>query len=359
MGNQFSQEEEKSKDNLKELFDLRKKKRRSASPFIDRGLSFSPIEKKNSNDNEIKFTLKELNLDKKFMEKYYQDEISKKIIKDDISTLEILKTVFYLNGKKNNLKIEDNKKNKRFLINNNPNFNYEFRFFRNENELRNSYYEKLICKRFVKKTQKQNYNALFIFDWDDTLFFTSVLTPNGYYQEKNIIFGRRDYEKISSIEYSVKSILTFALSKGTVFIITNSHKKWVEISIEKYYPSIKSIIDKIIIMSARENYEKMFPSNPKIWKFLTFYNIQHHFDCSLLTNIICVGDSENDLEAGLSLGQSFTKGYIKTIKLRENPNLEELNKQLILVNSQLLKIYKYVKNINIKVESKKREIINL
>ena len=76
-------------------------------------------------------------------------------------------------------------------------------------------------------------------------------------------------------------------------------------------------------------------------------------------NKYCVGDSENDLEAGLSLGQSFTKGYIKTIKLRENPNLEELNKQLILVNSQLLKIYKYVKNINIKVESKKRGIINL
>jgi hypothetical protein len=361
MGSQYSQEEEKPKENLKELFDLRKKKIRNASPFIERRLSYNPIEKKVSKE-ETKLTLKELNLDKKFVEKYYNEEITRKIIKPDFSIEQIIKSTFYLSRNKlNNNNINNNQEknnNKRFSINNNPNLNYEFRFFRNEKELRNSFYTKLISKNLGKINKSKNYNSIFIFDWDDTLFFTSVLTPNGYYQEKNIKLGRRDYDKISSIEYSVKEILTFALKKGNVFIITNSHKKWVEISIEKYYPLIKPLMDKIIIISARENYEKLYPSNSKMWKFLTYYNIKNHFDCTLLTNIICVGDNENDLEAGISLGKCFNKSYVKTVKLRENPNLEELNKQLILVNSQLLKIYLFVKDINIKVQSKKREIID-
>ena len=88
MGSQYSQEPEKPKENLKELFDLRKKKIRNASPFIERTLTYNPIEKKVSKE-ETKLTLKELNLDKKFVEKYYNEEITQKLIKPDFVIVSI------------------------------------------------------------------------------------------------------------------------------------------------------------------------------------------------------------------------------------------------------------------------------
>ena len=108
MGSQYSQEPEKPKENLKELFDLRKKKIRNASPFIERTLTYNPIEKKVSKE-ETKLTLKELNLDKKFVEKYYNEEITQKLIKPDFSIEQIIKSTFYLNRNKlNNNNINNN-----------------------------------------------------------------------------------------------------------------------------------------------------------------------------------------------------------------------------------------------------------
>ena len=74
----------------------------------------------------------------------------------------------------------------------------------------------------------------------------------------------------------------------------------------------------------------------------------------LITNIICLGDSVFEMEAGRILASKFIHAVIKTIKFRENPKPEELNKQLSLVINQFTSIYTSSKNLTVRVEKKKK-----
>ena len=74
-----------------------------------------------------------------------------------------------------------------------------------------------------------------------------------------------------------------------------------------------------------------------------------------MTNIICIGDSLFEMEAGRILASRFKEAFIKTVKFREAPKLEELLKQLKLVCAQFSSIYSSIKNLNIRVERKKKE----
>ena len=72
------------------------------------------------------------------------------------------------------------------------------------------------------------------------------------------------------IEISVLKLLTESLEKGNVYIITNVGKGWVEYSANKFYPSILPILEKIKIISARGEFEKIFPgisNNGKLKNF--------------------------------------------------------------------------------------------
>lgn len=231
---------------------------------------------------------------------------------------------------------------------------YELNFYRNGEEIRRSYIAKLICKKVWTPSQKEKtHNSLIIFDWDDTLLCTSFLTPNGVYDE-NLKLTEKDKEKIAKLEFSVLRLLSLSLEKGDVYIITNAGPGWVEYSAEKYYPSICKLLKQIVIISARGEYESKFPNDSRMWKFQAFINMQKNFDSDLVTNIICLGDSFIEMQAGHILASKFTQAFIKTVKFRESPKPEELNKQLTLVADQFSGIYAAVKNLTIRVEKKKR-----
>ena len=231
---------------------------------------------------------------------------------------------------------------------------YELNFYRNGEEIRRSYIAKLITKKVWTPSQKEKtHNSLIIFDWDDTLLCTSFLTPNGVYDE-NIKLTEKDKEKIAKLEFSVLRLLTISIEKGDVYIITNAGPGWVEFSAEKYYPSVVQLLGKIKIISARGEYESKFPNDSRMWKIQAFLNMQKSFDSDLVTNIICLGDSFIEMEAGHTLAGKFQQAFIKTVKFRESPKPEELNKQLTLVADQFVGIYSAVKNLTIRVEKKKK-----
>ena len=72
----------------------------------------------------------------------------------------------------------------------------------------------------------------------------------------------------------------------------------------------------------------------------------------LVTNLICVGDSNIEMDAARILGKEFSQSLVKTIKFRENPKPEELIKQQELVTQKLEQIYSNPKNLTIKLEKK-------
>ena len=245
---------------------------------------------------------------------------------------------------------EENKKPK--ILSKNK--SYEVSLNDKSKNLRKSYYNRLLNKNIVnisKETIKNN--TIFIFDWDDTLFFTTHLNPS----KNNTFFYESKTEKrfMNTIEYYVVEILKKALSKGKVLIITNSGDGWVRACAQFYYPNLLPILDQINIISARELYQDKFPNEPITWKVKTFNDLKQkfHFEKCIVSNIICIGDDNSEIIAAKKLGENFENCLVKTIKFRDKPNLTDLIKQIILINEQILRVYNYPKSLTIQVDKKK------
>ena len=234
-------------------------------------------------------------------------------------------------------------------------FDYELNIFRDSEAVRESYISKLISMKVWNPGMKPKYhNSLIIFDWDDTLLPTTFLTPKGTFSE-DIQLSPSDYKKMQQIANYVYDILKESIEKGDVYIITNAGINWVQFSANLFYPNISELLKKIKIISARGEYEKSFPGNLRQWKIQAFLNLLKNVDNKLVTNIICIGDSLFEMEAGRILASNFKEAFIKTIKFREAPKLDELLKQLKLVSQQFGAIYSGIKNLTIRIERKKKE----
>lgn len=64
----------------------------------------------------------------------------------------------------------------------------------------------------------------------------------------------------------------------------------------------------------------------KEWKFKTFHALAAKMDKDIITNIVAIGDSQIEIDAATSLQLLFKEAYVKTVKLKEQPNLVELTK---------------------------------
>ena len=299
------------------------------------------IDKNKSDDEGEKFE-KKLNRKKSINknspeEEKEEDKEAEIISSESVKFNYNLKTIFNNNG--NN--VNDNE--------------FELKFYKSEQKIRKLYYSKLLLQKvWIPLNDSRRHNSLIIFDWDDTILPTSFLTPKGIFEDKNEL-NPKDQARIKKLEETVKNLLSVAVKNGDIYIITNAGEGWVQFSTRKYYPSIEEIITKKIkIISARSLYEKKYPNDSKKWKIEAFLNIKKSVNNDLITNIICLGDSVFEMEAGRILASKFIHAVIKTIKFRENPKPEELNKQLNLVYNQFNSIYTSSKNLTIRVEKKNK-----
>lgn len=225
---------------------------------------------------------------------------------------------------------------------------------RSSDQLRKIYYSKLIHKKFwnPSSTKRKNHTII-IFDWDDTLLPTTFLTPGGEYNDQ-MVLSNSESEQFKLMEKAVYKVLTLALEKGDTYIITNAAPGWVEFTSNKYYPSIIRLLQKVKVMSARGGYEKLYPKDYRQWKIQTFLEMKKDFDSYIVTNIICMGDSMIEMEAGHLLSSKFSKAYIKTIKFRESPRLKVLYKQLLMIIDKFNEIYLTLKSLAISIDKKSR-----
>ena len=231
---------------------------------------------------------------------------------------------------------------------------YELSFCHDGNDIRKSYIQKLVSKAlYLPNNKPKTHNSLIIFDWDDTLLPTTFLASGGVFNE-NLICEEKNQKKLEKLAKSVEILLNMAILKGDVYIITNADLKWVEFSSKKIYPNVVNILNKIKIISARGEWEKNFPGDSRSWKIQAFLSLANELDVRLVTNIICLGDSMSEMEAGKILSKKFSEAFVKTIKFQTAPKTEELNKHLYAVINQFNFIYSSVKNFTIRVEKKKK-----
>ena len=222
---------------------------------------------------------------------------------------------------------------------------------KNVNKIRLNYYEKLITNEiWNKRIIKNSFNSLIIFDWDDTLFCTSQIAKINYLNQNHM--SQFYINQFLKLENEVKKILQNSINKAETYIITNSEPGWVEYSCKQFFPSLIDLLSQITIISARGLYENKFPNYSDMWKINTFNDIVDLYDQNLLSNIMCIGDSFLDINAGKNLSNQFKNAFIKTIKFKEAPTIDELIMEIKLVNEKFIYIYSAVKNWTINIKKK-------
>lgn len=228
---------------------------------------------------------------------------------------------------------------------------------KNYNYIRNKYYTSLVVNNLWIK--KDTHNNITILDWDDTLLCTTFLTLpfNGVFNE-NIKLSNKDTKQLSTLEDHVFNLLTKCINNSDTYIVTNASAGWVEYSSARFYPKIITLINKnITIISARELFEKKNKTNNmRNWKLESFKLIIDLYNKNLVTNFICIGDSFNEMEAGHTITKHFKKVFIKYIKFKESPKLEELIKQVYLVNMQYEVIFSAIKCLTVTVQKKDKSV---
>jgi len=225
-------------------------------------------------------------------------------------------------------------------------------------KIRDSYYNKLISKLEWNPYKKEKIiNNIFFFDWDDTLLCTSYLQPTGALVDMEV--NKRDKEVINNLDSIVSKLLIKTMNLGIVFIVTNGAPGWVELSSTKFYPKTAKILQKIKVISARGLCEKKYPGDMRQWKNVAFKFALDSLDDinkNIVTNIICFGDSIIEMEASYIIKEYFPDAYLKTIKFKESPTHNELEKELKIISTQLDSIMNnYNKNLSVKVTRKKNE----
>ena len=278
-------------------------------------------------------------------------------IKDDILIYK------HLESKNLNFSLENSGTltvNSSFISINSQSTNFQIR---NSKEIFLSYLNKLYHFKLPNKSNlntnisnkiKRKYNSIIFFDWDDTLLCSSFLSKNGFFDEEQI--GEMNVnlikELLIELEFHVLNVLSISIKLGDTYIITNASKGWVESSVTKFLPKITQLFNKIKIISARRAYENQFPNNSKIWKLAVFRDIGNLYNKNAVTNIISFGDSIIENDAAVKFGSLFKECFIKTIKLKEEPKIEDMIKQLELISKQFNFIHSSARDIFLVVEKK-------
>lgn len=218
---------------------------------------------------------------------------------------------------------------------------------RGPRDFRASFLQKLSqTKVWVPQEQRApSHQTVVIFDWDDTLLCTSFLN-----MQQGTVLPPATEKRLQEIGRAAVKLVELAINVGQTFIITNAMKGWVEYSCAKWVPELLPMLQKVRIISARTRYEADFPDEVAQWKIQAFLEVQRQLDNETIANLISVGDSNFEMDALHVMGREFSEAVVKTVKLRERPGPEELQKQLEVVCSKFDRIVTSARSLKIGLE---------
>ena len=159
---------------------------------------------------------------------------------------------------------------------------------------------------------------------------------------------------IQEIEEQAIKLVNLCLKDSKVVIITNARKGWVEFSSSFFMPTLHNLImKKVLIISARVDFEEMYPFDTFMWKecaFQRLWNDKDFLDKAAITNLIAMGDSDYEMEAAKLFAGKSDRCLVKLVKLRDCPSFDELIRELEVINEKFGYIFSSFKNITIKLE---------
>ncbi|CAE8674805.1 unnamed protein product [Polarella glacialis] len=174
--------------------------------------------------------------------------------------------------------------------------------------------------------------TLLIFDWDDTVMPSSWVLEEGLRIDESCSPTMKQQEHLTELARLAARTLKLAQKLGTVLLVTNAERGWVELSCQKFMPSLVPLLDNVRTLSARTEYESADLPSPFEWKLKAFQNeIRRFFDLDIGTvrrkNVLSFGDSGHEREAVIHATANLSDCRTKSLKFIDRPGVDDLRKQ--------------------------------
>jgi len=179
-------------------------------------------------------------------------------------------------------------------------------------------------------------DTILIFDWDDTILPSTWVQDQGLRLDDECVLTLDQQEKLNTMALQAANTLRVAKRHGKVILVTNAERGWIELSCQKFMPSLYSSLEDVKLTSARSTYEQQGVASPFEWKYLAFDNEISHFyeffPSDQRKNVISFGDSAHEREALIRVTERMTACCTKSLKFVERPEVEQLVKEHELIS---------------------------
>mmetsp|Transcript_105549 Transcript_105549/g.303550 ORF Transcript_105549/g.303550 Transcript_105549/m.303550 type:complete len:279 (+) Transcript_105549:59-895(+) len=193
--------------------------------------------------------------------------------------------------------------------------------------------------------------TVFIFDWDDTVVPSTWLHDNALAFDGSVPWQPEHQEQLAQLAASAAKTLRLAKLLGTVVLVTNAERGWIELSCQRFLPCLYPLLENVKMLSARSAYERADRTNPFDWKLLAFgTEIGRIFNNDLFArhrrrqkiaprrNVLSLGDSAHEREAVFRTTACIQNCRTKSLKFADKPTVEQLCRQHQLVSRCLRRI---------------------
>jgi len=111
------------------------------------------------------------------------------------------------------------------------------------------------------------------------------------------------------------------------------------------------LLNRVCILSARSTYESRYPESPLKWKFYAFQEkLQPLFNNNKkYKNILSFGDSHVEREAVRAVTRGAPNTNTKSVKFAERPSIEQLRRQIELVNNCFTYIHNHQGDLDLQL----------
>lgn len=176
--------------------------------------------------------------------------------------------------------------------------------------------------------------TLFVFDWDDTLLPSTWVRKQRLRLDDKCEVTDWQCQQLGRVASLVIETLQLAKQYGTVVLVTNAERGWIELSCRKFLPSVLPILENLRMVSARTMYENRCNPSPLDWKLSAFdAEISRHFgvgglqDKSRRKNVLSLGDGAHEREAVLRSTADARRCRAKSLKFVDHPTPGQLVQQ--------------------------------
>jgi len=190
-----------------------------------------------------------------------------------------------------------------------------------------------------------------IFDWDDTVLPSSWVQDQGLSLSADSVLTPEQEQVLAELARCATKTMRVARTLGTIVLVTNAERGWVELSCMKFLPSLYPSLESVKIISARTEYETPTTSSPFDWKLKAFTSeierVLQSDTAVVRKNILSIGDSSHERAALVGATSTIPNCRIKSLKFVERPTVDQLCKEHLLLGSCFRRVVHHEGNLDL------------